>query len=262
MENRFLRYLCCCALIALSNVQLFSTTLEVNPEPLIFVHVPKTGGQTVMALVDPHFKIRDICPAYFYYNMDTQPKESLQNYKLLRGHFFYAQVSHVQGKKITFLRDPLKRTLSEHRFWLRYDRGPQPNALIRFHFLPPGDPLYVMSNHQCLFLSSFDPRDPTVTIQQHLESAKANLANDFWFVGITEDLDNGMRTLYSMLGWGMPGPIPRKNATRPTNETFSDELLEEIRQRNWADIELYEFAKQLYTTRFAKRTVKTGSTTR
>jgi hypothetical protein len=194
--------------------------------------------------------------------MDNQPKESLQNYKLLRGHFFYAQVRHLQGKKITFLREPLKRTLSEHRFWLRYNCGPHPNVLIRFHFLPPGDPLYVMSNHQCLFLSSFDPRDPTVTIQQHLESAKANLANDFWFVGITEDLDDGMRTLYSMLGWSKPGPIPRKNATQPTKEVFSNELLEEIRQRNWADIELYEFAKQLYTTRFAKRAVKTGSTSK
>ena len=259
MKIRFLRRLCCCALIALSSTQLLSISPQNKQNPLIFVHVPKTGGQTVIALVDPHFDIHDICPAYFYYSMDSLPKTSLQYYKLLRGHFFYAQVRHVQGKKITILRDPLKRAHSEHRFWLRYNNGPQPNALMRLHFLPEGDPLYVMSNHQCLFLSSFDPRDPTITIQQHLESAKANLANDFWFVGITEDLDNGMRTLYSMLGWGEPGPIPRKNATRPTNETFSDALLDEIRQRNWADIELYEFAKQLYTTRFVKSKAKTDS---
>lgn len=259
MKNRFLRCLCCCALTVLSCSQLFSSPPKNKQLPLIFVHVPKTGGQTVIALVDHHFNIQDICPAYFYYNMDLQPKENLPYYKLLRGHFFYSQVRHLQGKKITFLREPVKRALSEHRFWFRYNRGPQPNALMRFHFLPEGDPLYVMSNHQCLFLSSFDPRDPTVTIKQHLESAKANLENDFWFVGITEDLDNGMRTLYSMLGWGDPGPIPRKNATKPTNEKFSDELLNGIRQRNWADIELYQFAKQLYTTRFAKSKAETKS---
>jgi hypothetical protein len=243
-------------MVALFGAELALAASTNQQEPLIYVHVPKTGGQSVIALLDPHFQRNEICPAYFYYNMDTQPKDSLTTYKLLRGHFFYAQVRHLRGKKITIIREPVKRTLSEHRFWLRYNRGPLPNALVRLHFLPPGDPLYVMSNHQCLFLSSYDPRDPTITIEQHLKSAKENLANDFWFVGITEDLDNAMRTLHSKLGWAIPSEIPRRNSTRPTGETYTSEFLEEIRTRNWADVELYEFAKELYTTRYASCVAK------
>ena len=109
-----------------------------------------------------------------------------------------------------------------------------------------------MSNHQCLFLSSYDPRDPTITIEQHVESAIENLNHAFWFVGITEELDDGIRTLFSMMGWGDPGEIHRRNISPPTSETFSEDLLEDIRQRNWADIRLYKCAKELYKTRFSK----------
>ena len=246
------------AFITLIHLQLTSAPSPKTPnlkiteelkEPLIFVHVPKTGGQSVAALLDPHFARKQILPGYSYSALDKNPIKDPTPYQLVRGHFFYAQLRHLHGKKITFLREPVKRTFSEHRFWCQFKNSPSPNWLSVFHFLPPGDPLYVMSNHQCLFLSSYDPRDPAVTIQQHLDSAMENLANDFWFVGITEDLDNGIRTLFSMLGWAEPLTIPRKNSTKPSSETFPDNIVEQIRQRNWADIQLYEFAKQLYTSR-------------
>ena len=226
--------------------------LQCASEPFIFVHVPKTGGQTVASLIDSHFDRKKVFPGYFYFNLDDSKKKNLTNFDLIRGHFFYSQLCHLHGKKITFVREPVKRTISEHRFWSRYNRSPGTNALVRLHYLPPGDPLYMMSNHQCLFLSSYDPRDPTITIEQHLESAIKNLNEEFWFVGITEELDDGVRALFSMMGWKDPGVIPRRNATKPTSETFSDALLEEIRQRNWADTKLYECAKALYTTRFSK----------
>ena len=224
-------------------------------EPLIFVHIPKTGGQTVASLIDGRFDRKRIFPGYFYFNLDENKKKNLADYDLIRGHFFYSQICLLRGKKVTFVREPIKRTLSEHRFWLRYDRSPGTNALVRLHYLPVGDPLYVMSNHQCLFLSSYNPKDPTITIEQHLESAIQNLTNDFYFVGITEELDDGVRALFSMMGWKDPGTIPHRNATKPTSETFSEALIEEIRQRNWADIKLYECAKELYRTRFSKKLI-------
>ena len=220
--------------------------------PFVFIHIPKTGGQTVVELLDNHFDHRKIFPGYLYRDLDGCRKKTFKNLDLIRGHFFYSQLCHLHGKKITFVREPVERTLSEHRFWLLYEHNTgRDSALVRLHYLPPGDPLYTMSNHQCLFLSSYDPRDPTITIEQHLESAIKNLNEDFWFVGITEKLDDGIRTIFSMMGWCDPGTIPRRNSTKPSSETFSDALLEDIRQRNWADIKLYECAKELYTTRFS-----------
>ena len=241
-----------CRLLFFALMMSLQGRLPCASDPFIFVHVPKTGGQTVAGLIDSHFDRKKVFPGYFYFNLDDKKKKNLADFDLIRGHFFYSQLCSLRGKKVTFVREPVKRTLSEHRFWLRYNRSPGTNALVRLHYLPPGDPLYVMSNHQCLFLSSYDPRDPTITIERHLESALKNLVEDFWFVGITEELDDGVRALFSMMGWKAPGTIPRRNATKPTSETFSDELIEEIRQRNWADIKLYECAKELYRTRFSK----------
>ncbi len=63
------------AFITLIHLQLTSAPSPKTPnlkiteelkEPLIFVHVPKTGGQSVAALLDPHFARKQILPGYSY----------------------------------------------------------------------------------------------------------------------------------------------------------------------------------------------------
>ena len=146
-------------------------------------------------------------PCDFYYEIDALTPEERQQYTFFRGHFFYFQFQNQAAKRITFLRDPVERVLSEHRFWIKCYQNREED-LYHEHFLPPGDPLFTMQNHQCLFLSSLNPKDSTIPIQKHLESAKVNLANGFFFVGITEDLDNGLKAFYSLMKWPPLNNVP------------------------------------------------------
>lgn len=222
-----------------------------SSENLIFHHIPKCGGTTVTSLLETNFAPQDICRLVFYYELDTLSPQERTKYKFFRGHFFYPQLQDLDAKRITFVRDPVERVLSEHRFWIEFYKGREED-LFHEHFLPPGDPLFTMQNHQCLFLSSFDPRDPTISIKQHLKSAKANLKNKFFFVGITEDLERGLKALYILMNWPSLQTVPHLLRTRPTGEVFSKKMLEGIRKRNWADIQLYKYASRIYASKLKK----------
>ncbi len=233
----------------------------LSSDILIFHHIPKNAGTTVTKLLDKHFEQDDILKLAFYYELDETIISEISNYKFVRGHFFYHQLQTIKAKKIVFLREPVQRTLSEHRFYKKYYPGIRRKNLFKEHFLPEGDPLYTVQNHQCLFLSSLDPRNASIPISAHLKSAKFNLANQFFFVGITEDLERSLKALYFLMGWPEETEIPKLQSTDASSEIYPDNLLEQIRERNWADIELYNYAKDLYSQKLKEIENSTRSQT-
>lgn len=224
---------------------IFSTEMS----HLIFYHIPKTGGTTITFLLNQKFDTDAICPDFFYYQVENRSMEELKKYNFFRGHFFFKSSLSllINTKKIVFLRDPIQRVLSEQRFFNKKYLH-RKSALYLEHFLPAGDPIDTVSNHQCLFLSSFDRNDPSITPEMHLASAKENLSKEFFFVGITEYFEESIGALYRLMEWQSPAIIPQLNKTDYVH--IDDQILEEIRQRNLYDIELYEFAKNLFFTRF------------
>lgn len=136
--------------------------------------------------------------------------------------------------------------LSEHRYCLDREHPASINV-FQEHFLPSErDPIETAENIACRFLSKLDPFDLTISIERHLESAKETLVNDFDFVGITEQMDESIALFCTLLGWKIPPEIPIHNTTNREGEHYSQELLASIAERNWADIELYTFATQLF----------------
>lgn len=232
---------------------LYHSYLLSLDDILIFYHIPKTGGTTVTALLNQQFNPQEICWDNFYYEVEKRTLDNLSQFKFFRGHFFFN--SNLQylanAKRIIFLRNPVDRVLSEQRFCNMHYEGRE-SDLYHEHFLPVGKPIETISNHQCLFLSSFDRNDPSVTPEMHLASAKQNLLNEFFFVGLTEHLDKSLQILYSLMGWQVPNIIPKFNATTIELENINEQVLEEIKQRNLLDIELYEFAKDLFECKWGK----------
>lgn len=231
---------------------LFVSTGVKGEDPLVFVHVPKTAGTSFETLLKDRFSPKETCSMLYYYEIGTsKPLKWIFSHKFIWGHFFYSQIKSTPYKKITFVREPIQRVLSEHRYWMKYFVLPKKdlNVCYKGHFLPPGDPLYTMTNHQCLFLSSFDPRDPTISIEQHLRSACSNLEKEFFFVGIADELEASIYSLYALMGWEKPSTIPHMIPTTELIEEYPQELLDTIAKRNWADIQLYEFAKKLFADR-------------
>ena len=227
----FFVYICC--------IHLFAEG------PLVFYHIPKTAGTHLDQLLRAKFPPKKTLHA-FYYQIEQLSWENICSYDYLQGHFFFSsQLSQIpHARNITFLRDPVERVLSAQRYFLSSFQH-DPNTLYKNFCLPPGPPIETIANQACLFLSSFSRSDPTVTIEMHLESAKQNLRDRFFFIGFVDDMEGSIRSLFTLLGWGVPDAISKINVSRIQSFPVSEATLQKIREKNWADIELYRFAKTL-----------------
>jgi len=226
-----------------------SCALFAETNRIIFHHLPKTGGQTFSKVFSQHFTPEEILPEPHQYLIKDKPLSELAQYKLIRGHFLFPRFRGLSARRITFLRDPVARVLSAHRYYEKiYKNNPQRMTLQ--HMCPPEDPLKGARNQQCRFLSGLDVNNPAISDRQHLESAKRNLRYKFFFVGITEDLDNAISTLCSLLEFPPPPEIPKLNTTEKPKKKYSQKIIRKIEKRNPEDIELYQFAKDLYERKY------------
>lgn len=205
---------------------------------IYFIHVPKTGGVTIASLITNE---SDKAKVPFYSSHAT---------------FYDIQKAVKAGKArvVTFLREPVSRVISEHRYLITKHKGNQRRA--QFHgLLTQGDPIYTANNEMCKFLSGLDPKDPAISIQQHLDAALETV-QQFYFIGITEKMEESINRLFSGLGWPLPEKIHPFN-TSEDSEEFSSEVLEGIRERNWADMILYDQALELFEKQKERFTINT-----
>ena len=224
-------------------------------EKIFFLHIPKSGGLTLRSILMDHYPVGA-------YKCDSKLDGiffSLKDYSLVCEHFRYFDVKEpfADFLKVTFLRDPVSRVISEHHYILdRKHPKKGISGVLKEHFLPEsGDPIETAENIACKCLSKLDPSDASIPIEKHLASAKESLAHDFAFVGITERMEESIALFYDLLGWKMPEWTPVHNMTRRKN-SHSPEVLNAIALRNWADIELYKYAIELFEKQ--KTTIKPG----
>jgi hypothetical protein len=219
-------------------------------KPLVFVHVPRTGGESVRqalaagyarpksagnVLVDPagsEAKLQAIAT-----RMESRGPRVVEGHAplgLFRRHL------PPETRYVTLLRDPVESVLSHHRAsahgrkirrgsleaWLAQRPAEDDNLATRF--LWGGDSV----------LGELPP--------DALERAKENLAG-FTFVGLTDYLDESIIVLGRLLGIDVI-PDDRKDTTqdRPANGEASLELRALIEERNALDVELYRFAREQF----------------
>jgi len=229
------------------------SALLTAQERVIFHHIPKSGGLTTSKILNQHFTPQETLTEPHQYLIQGKSLLEISQYKFIRGHFLFPRFKGLPGKRITFLRDPIERVLSAHRYYKEIYREDAKKMSIE-HICPAQDPLKGSKNQQCKFLSSLDIYNPFISDREHLESAKYNLTHKFFFVGITEDLDNGISILCSLLGFPAPATVPRINKTKNQNRTYPKKLIRKIEKNNSEDLVLYRFAKELYRKKYAHTT--------
>lgn len=216
---------------------LFFAEKAYADDKIIFLHIPKTGGVSVSSL---------LMNEYSYDQIDNVNSENIK----LRAYGFHYSLFEIEKmidisnfKLITFMRNPIDRILSEYQYLIEKHKG-KPEYLIAHRLPAEGNPIETASNVVCKMLSGLDDKDSSIPIETHLSFAKKVLTENFFFIGITENMEESIQLLYSKLGWEMPEETPHFNKTN--KKSFSDEVLQKIAERNWADIELYEYALNLY----------------
>jgi hypothetical protein len=108
----------------------------------------------------------------------------------------------------------------------------------------------------------YSPED-CATSRSALELAKHNLRTRFFMVGITEEYNKSILILKSMMGWRLSqiiGPKKKVSSYQYTSkaDAGSSKLHDLIAENNQLDLELYEFAQDLFKEAWNQHEPKVG----
>ncbi len=225
---------------------------------LIFLHVPKVAGTTLMQILRRQF------PANTEHNIYTRSighledlknlsKEEISKLRLVHAHS--PLVPHtflVQGcDYITMLRNPVERVISQYYFILFSSEssvdGFRKDMTLR-DYVESGAAI-VNNMHVRLLCGiatpfTFDVGEPLPT--NALEIAKENLKKHFKVVGITERFDESLLILQKSFGWkNVYYSRQYVSKKRLSQDEISPDILSIIEENNKLDKKLYEFAQSL-----------------
>lgn len=230
-----------------------------SSQPLISIHVPRTGGTSVRACLEQWF-----APTGFYTHYADEANHgkpfhhTLTAQTCVHGHFnkfrgFGVQDYYPKANQwITFLRNPFERHVSLF-FYLRKHEGkyffagrPVPTiAWLSFE-----DFLNFLADNRDALQQSFAN---TMLAHLPLEPEKyppAALLEQFIHVGITEKLDQSLWILASKLGRN-PLTVPRLNSAE-RNQSLDQHLRQRHKQLFPVEHAIYRAAVALHEREFGQ----------
>ncbi|EGV20020.1 sulfotransferase family protein [Thiocapsa marina] len=245
-------------------------------QPLAFVHIPKCSGTAFEAYLQCSFDQLGARVRCLTGEAPEGGTETFEQYVEANRHspFVFGHVPlglfrkyYPDARVVTFLRDPVARTISNYRSWHdpRNFNGSDPHSRVASHELQvamafaQGASLdefvstknaYVraaaLGDVQTKMLSTFDGSDMT----GHLESAKRNI-EAMPFFGLTERFSASI-DLFRGIFLDAPeyAVAPQaENRSSVAIEQPSEDLIARIRTQVPCDTELYRFACGLFETR-------------
>ena len=227
-------------------------------ETLIFLHIPKVGGMTLYKILERQYSRAQTLT---FDGSDSQrmrfkrfPPAQRMRYRLIRGHLYFGLHRLIPGASVyvTFLRNPVERVHSFYHYALSkpdhylYD-------ILKTECLDPKAPVIQemtleLCNEQTRLLAGDEWEDPQRPVTRAaLKRAQANLRTHFRVVGLTEAFDASVLLLHQAFGWQVPF-YGKENVTKnKPDSTFLDaETRRLIEETNSFDLELYEYARELF----------------
>lgn len=232
---------------------------------LIFHHVPKAGGTSLLGALSNNFSINDTYSEvrrtkwenFNYFVQSTRNRK--KPYKLVLGHMPLGVHEHLDGPftYISIVRDPVKRVVSlledicrrerhylHKKFHEHYSRGGI-DAVLDTSFSPE------VSNEITRYFNFEKDSELIIDSERYLESATENINNLFGPIGVTEEFDAFLILLKRELGLKWVYYF-RKNQTQEPLLNFTKEQLAKIAELNQYDMRLYKFLKGRFQKQFSE----------
>jgi hypothetical protein len=263
---------------------------------IVLLHVPKTAGTSLTLVLKRNqiranvamrnvFKGGGVVVDPPGYDLIRAAVEGAGAIALAHGHVPLAVADYFPAewspRYVTFLRDPVDRAVSHYFQILNLPRNvpvngrsglaPEDGGAEEENGIgPPREPLraevpyelalsdlrYVPDNLHTRMLCG-DPAPFGEVTETMLERAKRNLEHRVSVFGLAEQFDESMVLFGHRLGFrALLAPSRRLNALRPRGEEIPADLVAAARRTNRFDIELYEFARDLFERAPERRTLE------
>lgn len=233
----------------------FRTAPTRNQPLAVFLHLQKTGGQTLRYILR-HVYDRD---TLLTLNRDALADLRRGNRALrgdrsrtraMIGHLTFAEVADIDpgARFVTMMREPVQRVLSDYSYATRHPEtrvGGLLDSITLEQFARSDTIGSVVHNLQTRVLGQRDPRSPVST--ESLVRAKSNLER-FALVGLTERFDESVLLMRRALGW-QRWPFYERRNTNPDPQRVAelpDGVVADIAERNQFDTELYRWAAERF----------------
>lgn len=240
---------------------------NLENRPIVFVHIPKTGGSSLSNFMYEHIPEVDRLYVEGWKQVLNVSTDQINSAKYIHGHFSVAIEEYISNTPVfmAFLREPVRIVVS----YYNYAKSRPDHPLHEFASAMPFEEF--IENRKCLRVhgmmtkqlgnnqklnaayhkidfSECDEHDK----QTLLENAKKRL-NDIQLLGITEHMQLSFAYICYLLDWEWDGIIPRQNQTtspdKLTVEDLSENTLQRVIELNQTDIELYEYGIDVFFQR-------------
>ncbi len=234
----------------------------VTTRPLVFFHIPKTAGTSLIELLARNFAAADIYRMTDVHrpidHLATDVEIAVADGKrLICGHFPYPAVDGLRAEVVPFtmLRDPVDRIVSLYRFWRTQDIGAAQGTAARFAcnlaraldfdaFIECEHPLIVSAtrNEMCKTLCAL----PGDQIDAGLLYPSAKISLDGMPFGLVNRMQDSLRLLSHRLGLHLIEPICLNASDPEYLPMATSEQRERILRRNLADVALFDHASRIF----------------
>lgn len=232
---------------------------------ILFLHIPKTAGTTLRWLSQRNYDASSMLEYkwwfhYAYVPIDefrALPQTRRDSLAFVAGHMSFGLHKAIARPStyITVVREPVSRVISEFYHTIRAPKHPLHNQVVEmslYDYLLSGLALDV-DNGQTRRLSGVgaDVSYGRCSTEM-LEQAQHNLRSHFSLVGLTERFDETVLLLKYALGWSPYYLVQNRGRNRPLRPDLSQEVVEIIREHNRLDIQLYQYAQELFGAHIAR----------
>jgi hypothetical protein len=262
--------------------------LSIERETVVFIHLPKTGGTTLRALLEGQFPADRVCPVQ-QDKLHLLSVAELGQYDFFAGHFDRSSICFIPRKEIktvVLFREPRARLISYYRFLRAHPNRDEfaNDSCIRvaheltaeeFFEYPPIRQLGLVYNHYLIALGaslSWYERKLGLPLSKEeisraLEEAK-RLIRATTAIGITERFDQSVELICNALHLQKPPSIAPLHVTsnfveldarfrRVEPVTMTPRLASALDGLTVYDEELYRFANREFDRQRAELGVST-----